>query len=84
MAAGKTVIGSINGAAKEVIEESQCGICVGASDSKALAEAMKDFIENPYKYKECGENGRRYFINQFTKQKYMEALEKKLNKLVEG
>lgn len=83
MAAGKAVIGAINGAAKEVINESQCGICVKASDSKSLAEAMKEFICNPHKYKDCGENGRKYFMNYFTKQKYMEALEKELNKLVE-
>jgi len=84
MAAGKAIIGAINGSAQEVINESQCGICVKASDSKALSEAMKDFIENPNKYKEYGENGRRYFINHFTKDKYMEELQKKLNKLVEA
>lgn len=82
MAAGKPVIGAANGAAAEVIKESQCGICVNAGDSEALAEAMKDFIENSYKYKKCGENGKKYFINHFTKEKYMESLEKELNKLV--
>lgn len=82
MAAGKVVIGAINGAAKEVINESECGVCVNASDSKALAEVMKDFIENPDKYKDCGENGRRYFTNHFTKKKYMEELKKVLINLV--
>ncbi|WP_346873783.1 glycosyltransferase family 4 protein [Clostridium sp. UBA5988] len=82
MAAGKAVIGAINGAAQDVINESQCGICVKASDSKALAEAMKDFIENFNKYKDCGENGRRYFINHFTKEKYMDELKKILSNLV--
>lgn len=82
MAAGKVVIGAINGAAKEVIRESKCGICVNASDSKGLAEAMKDFIDNPDKYKDCGENGRKYFMDHFTKNKFMESLEKKLNELV--
>lgn len=84
MAAGKPVIAAINGAAKEVIIDSKCGICVSASDSKALAEAMTDFINNPIKYKECGENGRKYFINNFTREKYMRALQNELNKLVEA
>ena len=84
MAAGKAVIGAINGAAQEVINESFCGICVNASDSVALSEVMKDFIESPHKYKECGENGKRYFITHFTKMKYMEKLESELNKLVRG
>lgn len=82
MAAGKTVIGAINGAAQEVIKESQCGLCVNASDSKALAEAMKDFIENHDKYKECGENGRKYFRKYFTKDIFMKNLEKELSRLV--
>jgi len=84
MAAGKAVIGAINGAAQEVIKESQCGLCVNAGDSKALAEAMKDFIENPVKYKSCGENGREYFIKHFTKDIYMKKLEEELNRLVEA
>jgi len=83
MAAGKAVIAAINGAAREVIEDSHCGICIDASDSKALADAMKDFIENRDKYKDCGENGRKYFINHFTKKKYMEELQKEMNNLVE-
>lgn len=83
MAAGKAIIGAINGAAQEVIMESQCGISVNASDSKALAEAMKDFIENPDKYKDCGKNGREYFKQHFTKDIFMKELENELNRLVE-
>jgi len=78
MAAGKAVIGAINGAAQEVIKESQCGLCVNAGDSKALAEAMKDFIENPVKYKSCGENGREYFIKHFTKDIYMKKTRRRI------
>jgi glycosyltransferase involved in cell wall biosynthesis len=84
MAAGKTVIGAINGAAKEVIEESKCGVCVKASDSLALAEAMKDFIQNRDKYNDCGENGRDYFKKHFTKDIYMKKLEETLYELAEG
>ncbi|HBL05773.1 MAG TPA: glycosyltransferase WbuB [Clostridium sp.] len=84
MAAGKAVIGAINGAAQDVINESQCGICVKASESNALAATMKDFIENYNKYEQCGENGRKYFVSHFTKEKYMMALKNELNKLVEA
>ena len=45
MSGGRTVIASIDGAAKEIIEESRCGICVPADDHKALADAMKYFVE---------------------------------------
>lgn len=81
MAAGKPVIGAISGAAQEVIKESNCGLCVDASDAKGLAEMMKAFIQNPNAYKNCGENGRRYFKQNFTKAIFMDHLEKLLNNL---
>jgi len=84
MAAGKPVIGAINGSAQEIIKESKCGVCVNASDFSGLAKAMKDFIQNPDKYKECGENGRRYFGENFTKTMYIEKLEKTLAELLVG
>lgn len=84
MAAGKTVIGAINGAAQEVIKESGCGLCVNASDSKALAKAMQDFIENSDKYKDCGAYGREYFKKHFTKEIFMERLKNELYKLLEA
>lgn len=83
MAAGRPVIGAINGAAQEVIRESECGVCVNAGDSKALAEVMKDFIENPGKYQKYGENGRKYFVDNFTKKIYMEKLVGQFKKLME-
>lgn len=84
MAAGKPVIGAINGAAQEVIKESQCGLCVNASDSCALAEAMKDFIEEPDKYKDSGERGRDYFNKHFTKDIFMKKLKDELRRLAGG
>ncbi len=83
MAAGKPVIGAINGAAQEIIKESGCGVCVNASDSKALAESMRDFIENPNKYKDCGENGRRYFRENFTKANFMSKIIERFNEIIE-
>jgi len=82
MTTGKPIIGAINGAAQEIINESECGVCVNANDYKSLAEVMKDFIENPHKYRNCGENGRKYFRENFTKNNYINCLEKTLNKLL--
>ena len=81
MAAGKPVIGAITGAAQEVIKESNCGLCVDASDAKGLAEMMKVFIQNPNAYKNCGENGRCYFKKNFTKAIFMDHLEELLSNL---
>lgn len=45
MAAGKPVIAAANGATKEIIEESHCGICTPAGDDRALGEALLDAAE---------------------------------------
>jgi len=75
MAAGKPVIAAINGAGKKVIEESGCGLAVNAGDSEGLARIMKDFIENKGKYSACGQKGREYFKQNFTKEKHLKKLE---------
>ncbi|NLW70252.1 MAG: glycosyltransferase family 4 protein [Eubacteriaceae bacterium] len=65
MAAGKPVFAAINGAARDVIEESRCGGCVDIEDGAALGELMGDFIDNPEKYAHCGQNARDYFKEHF-------------------
>ena len=75
MAAGKPVIAAVNGAGKKVIEESSCGIAVSAGDIDGLARIMKDFIENKNKYSICGQKGREYFKQNFTKELHLEKLE---------
>lgn len=82
MTTGKPVFGAINGAANEVINESRCGSCVRAGDAEGLAVIMKDFIEHPDSYKDCGKNARAYFKNHFTLDHFMNGLERELNSLV--
>ena len=81
MAAGKPVIAAINGAGRQVIEQSGCGLCVEAGDAEGLARAMRQFAENPAQYAACGENGRSYFQTHFTKEQHFEPLEAQLNAL---
>ncbi len=81
MSGARPVIASIEGAAAEIIEESGCGICVQPDDSDALAEAMKDFIENREKYLDCGRKGREYFLNNFTREKFISDFVKQLEEV---
>ncbi|MCI9437262.1 MAG: glycosyltransferase [Lachnospiraceae bacterium] len=67
MAAGKPILGMIDGSARDIIEESECGICVSAGDINGLAKAMRTFMEEPEKYKDCGMKGREYFMKNFAK-----------------
>lgn len=73
MAAGKPIIASINGDACEVINEAKCGFCGKADNSDELVENINKFIECNNK-KELGENAYKYYINNFSKDKFMEKL----------
>lgn len=79
MAAGKTIIAALDGAAKDVINEAKCGLCVPAGNASELANAMKNLINEPQKYYECGSNARKYFKEHFTKEVFMNSLEEAIN-----
>lgn len=83
MTTGKPILGAINGAAKEVIEEAHCGSYVNAGDYEGLAKLMKFYIEHPKDYGECGKNARSYFKMHFTLEQYMDGLEAELQRLVQ-
>lgn len=81
MTVGKPILGAINGAAFEVIEEARCGSCVKAGDYEGLAKLMKFYLEHPNEYDVCGKNARNYFKKHFTLEHYMNELEAELIKL---
>lgn len=78
MTVGKPILGAINGAAMQVIKEANCGACVPAEDAEGLCAIMMDYMKNPEKYKECGENARRYFKANFTMDVFLDRLEKEM------
>lgn len=82
MTTGKPIMGAINGAAAEVIEEAQCGSCSKAGDYEGLAKLMKFYIEHPKEYDVCGKNARNYFKRHFTLEHFMDGLESELKILV--
>lgn len=74
MAAGKPILAAVSGKSREIIEENNCGLCITPGNSVELAEAMKSFIHDYDKYKDCGVNGRNYFKHNFTKEIFMKRL----------
>ena len=75
MAAGKPVLGALNGAGNQIIKESKCGKCVNAGDARGLADLFINFIEHIENYSECGSRARKYFSEYFTEDKHFERLE---------
>lgn len=59
MSAGLPVIASSFALWREIIESSQCGICVDPTSSEALADAIRWITSHPREAHEMGENGRR-------------------------
>lgn len=82
MAAGKPVIGAIDGAAQEVINESGCGLCVNASDWKGLANLLAKVITNPEVIKNMGENGRNFYKKNFTIERQVEKVQETIDQLI--
>lgn len=77
MAAGKPIIGAIDGETKNVIEDAECGFCGSAGDAIELAENIKKFIDSKDRII-MGENARKYYEDNFEKKLFMDKLESKL------
>lgn len=73
MAAGKPIIGAINGEAQRVIQDAQCGYCGPAGDAKQLAENIRRFVQED-KSETQGRNARTYYEAHFTKRHFMQHL----------
>lgn len=84
MAAGRPVIGAVNGGARFVIEDSNCGIAVEPGDIQALADAMRNLVGDKRARLLYGKNARSYYEQHFTKQAFIDSLEAEFEKLVKG
>ncbi|MDF2802088.1 MAG: capsular polysaccharide biosynthesis protein Cps4F [Anaerocolumna sp.] len=82
MAAGKPIIGAIDGETRTIIEEANCGQCASAEDYRDLANKMRSFAKNKNKYLFYGQNARKYYENNFSKEIYMEKLNEFLQKSI--
>ena len=77
MAAGKPIIAAINGVTRSAIEEAACGMCCNAEDYKQLAHLIIEFCQSEEKEK-MGLNARNYYIENYSKDKFINKLEKAL------
>jgi glycosyltransferase involved in cell wall biosynthesis len=59
-----------------------CGLSVPAGDSEGLAQAMLQVIDDPAAFRRKGENGRRYYEENFTKDIFMKRLYAILDKVI--
>lgn len=65
MAAGKPIIGAIDGETSRIIQKANCGYCGPAEDADELAHNIKAFLHNSGK-KRLGKNAREFFEKEFS------------------
>ncbi|OJG18529.1 glycosyl transferase family 1 [Enterococcus canis] len=82
MAMGKPIVAAISGEAKIVIEESDCGWVSPPEDSELLSlNMLKCMSSNQELLNSKGKNGYKYYLNHFTKEKFMDKTLSELKKL---
>jgi len=83
MSSGRPIIACINGEAARVIEEAEAGLTCPAEDHESLAARIIQFFNMPENERDIiGDNGRRYFLENFEMQqqckKLIEILEQRI------
>ena len=80
MAAGKPIIGAIDGETARVIKDANCGFCGKAENPEELADHIKRFLLSPEK-EALGKNSRNYYEHNFSRNKFFASLEKEFFEL---
>lgn len=78
MAAGKPILGAINGETAEVVKQAECGFIVEAENHVELAKKISEFADiknKDYLYK----NSKEYYAENYSKENYFINLSKALN-----
>jgi glycosyltransferase involved in cell wall biosynthesis len=77
MAAGKPIIGAINGETSYVINEANCGLCCDAENYKGLADLIIQFTRSS----DIGDmriNAQKYYLENYSKDIFIARLEDEL------
>ncbi|ANQ53655.1 glycosyltransferase family 4 protein [Thermosipho sp. 1070] len=83
MAAGKPIVGAIEGETKEIIEKANCGLCGPAEDYKTLANNILKLYNDEKLRKLYSENAKKFYKKYFSKDIYFKRLECILNNVLE-
>jgi len=65
MAAGLPVVASNFFLLKNIIEKTNCGICINPTKPKKIAKAIEYLIKHPEEAKKMGENGRKAVLEKY-------------------
>lgn len=74
MAAGKPLIGAIDGETKGIVEDANCGLIAGAEDTNGLEKIVRQFVKMDNR-EILGINGREYYEKRFSKDRFIDEFE---------
>ena len=80
LAAGKPVVGAINGETARVIQSACCGWCGPAEDAERLAENLMKAATNRTQLKRYGDNALQYYQSHYDKATFMKHLTEALRR----
>ncbi len=70
LAAGRPIIGAIDGETRALVERFDCGLCVPAEDWRALAKAVRRFAADGGAHAAMGRNARKCYDEQFSRERF--------------
>lgn len=83
MAVGRPIVACLNGEGARLIEEAKAGLTVKAGDASALAEAILQLYRMSSEERhQLGENGRHYYLQNFSHERLVKQLSMHLRQLV--
>ena len=83
LAAGRSVLAALDGETARVVREAECGYTCGTADAQGLANVARKFAALPLPERErMAQNARDYYEMNFTKERFFNALEAELERLV--
>ena len=81
LACEKPVVGALSGESARILDESGGGIVVLPGDARATADAIMDLYKDPERRRTCGERGRRYVDEHYSRSAWAMRLEKRLKQV---
>ena len=81
LAAGKPILGAVDGETQRLIGEAGCGFCADAEDAEGLAAYARQLIQCEDR-EQMGKNAVTYYQEKFSKQHFFDSLEKCLGEFV--
>lgn len=82
LACGKPILASINGEGAELVKEARAGVSIPAGNPHLLAETILNLSKLPKEeLLAMGENGRKFYKNNFDREVLMSFLDQKLNEV---